>query len=515
MAQVHLAAVFSQEDIDAQTAYSSTNDSTSVLRLSKAAVDDGYDFISIPLTNNAWRTRWKKMCLTDGGKQEPEIAKLAEDWRASEGPFERSEMNITRLDEALNTIGMVSDWLELDSPDDGLRYDSEIALKQELSFASYLNLQSVILPPPRNRQNVADYARAVNACLHSTTTYLQVSIRMPIYDPRSVPKRSIAPESESNNVPLSVHARAPDGDLSTTWEMWDAIRTVCGYNPRLSLSNWFDHRPVLALRPISSARSYSSASLIRWNTVKMEYGAMLPGPPTCDFLYIQCQRLSDQMCTKMEVICRMHNMYDIWSGQPHRSLLQIKLERWRILLKPLMDNLQSGTYETFERDPVKYERYEEVSNLSGVILLTHYRVICVAGAGRGPLVTRCLQALDRNRMQGVVYVVEKNPNAFVTLQEQKEMTWGDRVNLIYGDMRKIQIPESVDILVSELLGSFGDNEASPECLDGAMRFLKAPICSPKLHNEVLLNTNKSSPETPYVVMFQSVKTLSGEGGGLR
>jgi type II protein arginine methyltransferase len=43
----------------------------------------------------------------------------------------------------------------------------------------------------------------------------------------------------------------------------------------------------------------------------------------------------------------------------------------------------------------------------------------------------------------------------------------------------------------------------------------SPICSPKLHNEVLLNTNKSSPETPYVVMFQSVKTLSGEGGGLR
>ena len=29
-----------------------------------------------------------------------------------------------------------------------------------------------------------------------------------------------------------------------------------------------------------------------------------------------------------------------------------------------------------------------------------------------------------------------------------------------------------DILVSELLGSFGDNELSPECLDGAQSFLK-------------------------------------------
>lgn len=59
-----------------------------------------------------------------------------------------------------------------------------------------------------------------------------------------------------------------------------------------------------------------------------------------------------------------------------------------------------------------------------------------------------------------------------SLQEQKAKLWGDRVHLIYGDMRKVEMPEQVDILVSELLGSFGDNEASPECLDGAMRFLK-------------------------------------------
>lgn len=39
-------------------------------------------------------------------------------------------------------------------------------------------------------------------------------------------------------------------------------------------------------------------------------------------------------------------------------------------------------------------------------------------------------------------------------------------------MRSLEIPELVDILISELLGSFGDNELSPECLDGAQRFLK-------------------------------------------
>lgn len=49
------------------------------------------------------------------------------------------------------------------------------------------------------------------------------------------------------------------------------------------------------------------------------------------------------------------------------------------------------------------------------------------------------------------------------------------MKLLYGDMRTLDVPEKVDILVSELLGSFGDNELSPECLDGGMRFLKRKV----------------------------------------
>ena len=49
--------------------------------------------------------------------------------------------------------------------------------------------------------------------------------------------------------------------------------------------------------------------------------------------------------------------------------------------------------------------------------------------------------------------------------------WEDKVTVLAGDMRALQPPQEADILVSELLGSFGDNELSPECLDGAQRFL--------------------------------------------
>jgi protein arginine N-methyltransferase 5 len=41
-------------------------------------------------------------------------------------------------------------------------------------------------------------------------------------------------------------------------------------------------------------------------------------------------------------------------------------------------------------------------------------IFCIAGAGRGPLVSRCLTAIERAGRDGMVYAVEKNPNAFVT-----------------------------------------------------------------------------------------------------
>ena len=79
--------------------------------------------------------------------------------------------------------------------------------------------------------------------------------------------------------------------------------------------------------------------------------------------------------------------------------------------------------------------------------------------------------------------------------------WEDVVTIVAADMRHWEAPQQADILVSELLGSFGDNELSPECLDGAQKFLKQggvsipqsytsflqPITTAKLWNDVKVN----------------------------
>ena len=250
-------------------------------------------------------------------------------------------------------------------------------------------------------------------------------------------------------------------------------------------------------------------------------------------------------------------------------------------LQPLTDNLESYTYEVFEKDPIKYDKYlvaiqralidwrdqgKRASGSSGRI------VVAVVGAGRGPLVTRALQASESTSIPIEIWAIEKNHNAFVLLQRHNEEIWGNRVNLVQSDMRSWKGPlreavlrrpgytgdwplshddvegsnadstfsekapiepfeaqpptyGSIDILVSELLGSFADNELSPECRDGILPLLTpthgisipstysanhTPIAAPKLHADISarLPTDPEAHNTPYVVMLHAIDYLS-------
>lgn len=246
-------------------------------------------------------------------------------------------------------------------------------------------------------------------------------------------------------------------------------------------------------------------------------------------------------------------------------------------LQPLTVNLESITYEVFEKDPIKYEWYERAvaralhdwieqgkptSNPDGRV------VVAVVGAGRGPLVSRALKAAEDVGVDIDMWGLEKNPNAFVLLQRHNENRWNNAVSLVKSDMRTWLGPGTtanlatvkksynldpeetstpvasedaepsssllmsttsrykIDILISELLGSFADNELSPECLDGVQHLLNpthgisipasytahfTPVAAPKLHADIslsMVNVNPNSAEIPYVVMLDQVDFLS-------
>ena len=62
-----------------------------------------------------------------------------------------------------------------------------------------------------------------------------------------------------------------------------------------------------------------------------------------------------------------------------------------------MDNLESGTYEVFEKDPVKYREYQNaiqkalIDRVPEDEIATKVVLVMVLGAGRGPLVRASLR----------------------------------------------------------------------------------------------------------------------------
>ena len=299
-------------------------------------------------------------------------------------------------------------------------------------------------------------------------------------------------------------------------------------------------------------------------------------------------------------------------------------------LQPLGDHLEYQTYETFEKDPVKYKRYGEAVELaledgmkegkfpfvkrtkSNVSYLTqiatgddgelgleqllvesdnkrddgvvheldlYETTIFVVGAGRGPLVRESIAAVARvsssllaenKALIAKVVAIEKNPSAVLYLQSLKSTyrSWngGEKyaeeldlhyphncendfeflnqfpglssVTVVGCDMREatshpllkfmIQNEEfRADIVVSELLGSFGDNELSPECLDGVQRcgILKdncvsipqnytafiAPVSSSRLYSEARCQSSfpvhpEEGPAAPASGMQRALET---------
>ena len=214
-------------------------------------------------------------------------------------------------------------------------------------------------------------------------------------------------------------------------------------------------------------------------------------------------------------------------------------------LQPLADNLESATYEVFEGDPVKYNQYElaiaeamiewkELKKPTAQSGIGSDLIVAVAGAGRGPLVTRVLRAAESTGTSIQLWALEKNQNAYVYLLGQNKRIWNNRVTVVKTDMRgwegpKVkgydQLTSKVDILVTELLGSFGDNELSPECLDGIQRHIArphgisiphsytahlSPITTPRLFADLSSRAigDPNAFETPWVTRLFAIDFVS-------
>ncbi|KAH9759949.1 protein arginine N-methyltransferase 1.5 [Citrus sinensis] len=462
--------------------------------------------------------------------------------------FAGSDLVLSPSQWSSHVVGKISSWIDLDSEDEILRMDSETTLKQEISWASHLSLQACLLPSPKGA-SCANYAR------------------IPLV------------KNDDDTMDF-----IPSGD---SWELWNSFRLLCEHHSQLSvaldvlsslpsansLGRWFGE-PVRAAiihtdSFLTNARGYPCLSrhhqklitgFLNHSIQVVISGKLNNGVPSVSldsaldhtgtnvessqrhslrpyldyiaYLYQRMDPLPEQ--ERFELSYRDFLQSPLQGHNPLFHIISdefctIEFSNYYLSFQPLMDNLEAQTYETFEKDSVKYIQYqraignalvdrvpdEEASSLTTVLM--------VVGAGRGPLVRASLQAAEETGRKLKIYAVEKNPNAVVTLHSLVRLEgWEKTVTIVSCDMRCWDAPEKADILVSELLGSFGDNELSPECLDGAQRFLKQdgisipssytsfiqPVTASKLHNDVKSHKDVVHFETAYVVKVHSVARLA-------
>eukprot|EP00930_Biecheleria_cincta_P085540 TRINITY_DN74923_c0_g1_i1.p1 TRINITY_DN74923_c0_g1~~TRINITY_DN74923_c0_g1_i1.p1 ORF type:complete len:613 (-),score=106.14 TRINITY_DN74923_c0_g1_i1:28-1866(-) len=403
-------------------------------------------------------------------------------------------------------VGKLSPWIDLSATMTPAQQDyCRQALEQELGWGSHLGVYGILLPSPG--ANCELYAAALGRIGLSGICTTQLMIRIPLLK-----------DEGSQQV---------DG-----WSSWNRMRLLCDQNTRLQVSleltadlpstdmelqRWLAE-PVRSVIipadifltnkqgfPVLSKRHKTFLMQLFRNKVQV----ILQGLPESSSADADTEKYLHYIARLFQ--SRAPPTPQEQFEQPYHDYLQAPLQ-------PLQDNLESQTYETFEKDPVKYVQYEQAVYRCIQDKLAAGKkdlVAIVVGAGRGPLVTAVRSAGSRAGVSISIWAVEKNPNAVVTLKHRAILENWNNVEVVAEDMRYWDAPRKADMLVSELLGSFGDNELSPECIDGAQRFLAkdgvsipskyisylTPVTTHKLWNDVKNYNDLAHFETAYVVKF--------------
>jgi type II protein arginine methyltransferase len=502
----------------------------------------------------------------------------------------RSDMVLPSKDWVSNVVGKLSEWIDCDNVNENIQLQSYDVLIQEITWAAHLGLQAVLAPMPygvsmsssRSHSSSSssaavvalastspavfpNYTRCLLAAAEVLTSYQQLWIRIPLEYPDGRDGWSVW-----NNI------RTLSGNCDRLCIALEITESICHMDKDL-IRRWYAEPLKCIIIP---------ASLFVYNDHKepvlriIHQAVIVSLFPSCSTICIKGEASVDDTIARMVYLrhlCSAINNKNLPGKETHNTSLECQYtnaygDHLQMPLQPLKDNLVSGTYEVFEADPVKYNQYEKAMALAMTawrdeIMTTtgegnkisnekkekYVFRLAIVGAGRGPLVVRAIRAVERifvsflsgsesdNDMMIRVDIVavEKNPNAIITLRNRfhglddysTKIPHNVTISIIKSDMRtwgsQCENQASFHLLISELLGSWGDNELSPECLEPILCVLRedgvsipadytsyiSPVATSKLWAKArvmappTVSCQYPGLETPYVVKLSDYMQL--------
>ncbi|CDK26930.1 unnamed protein product [Kuraishia capsulata CBS 1993] len=575
----------------------------------------GYDEVLLPITT----FRYREKCKAYFKAFKDSVSKT----QALEVPFPLlGEVEVFAGRHISKVVGLLSSWIELDSHDSVVSDFSLQVVVNEVSYASHIGIQTFLLAPPKNVNNLAIYANNLSRLLE-TYPRAHFSLSLPICE-----------EVRQDTV---TGAPIPVLDALSTWDMWNSIRTQCNYHENLSVSlgspnhnipqyvinRWLLEPIRLYLvstsRFVLNSKNYPVLNkfnqLIIWKliqkktlrlptfflhgvdrdqninshlkdiTLENNRGADTSLGLDSDHNPITKSVSVDANGTAINYGSSSYLDYLRHLATTSANNLQIPLvEKFTMEslrnavvdlnspdllqqpLQPLQNNLDNATYQTFEKDHVKYESYEKamvaaLMDLANLKKFQHLKTVptygttafntsalsqesfassnrsvsqleklsvLIVGPGRGPLIDRLfasLRFLNLNLDFVNIVAIEKNSNVMVYLSQCNSTRWLNKVRIFNRDIRKFAPPSGMrfNLIISELLGSFGCNELSPECLEPVSKMEDpgmsiyipqsyssyiAPASSPAIYGKLEKLDSRKSWNLPYVPLVDSAEILT-------
>ncbi|KAJ3049031.1 Protein arginine N-methyltransferase 5 [Rhizophlyctis rosea] len=259
--------------------------------------------------------------------------------------FERTDLQLWNADHSGFIVGGISPWVDLDSTDAVQRKMGEALVKKQINWAAHLGLSSVIFTLPETSANLVNFARVLNHTLNMVS-YTQILVRVNL----------------STQTPFDI------------WPSWNMVRTLCNHNSKLSvalvlgedlpqdsslISRWFAEPVKTIILPktsfISNAKGFPvlpkrhQGVLRQFFEHNVQLAVSLSSPEDTHTqggitAYQQYLRHLHKTRPQLDEAEQFASGYHDYLQAP---------------LQPLMDNLESATYEVFEKDPIKYREYEK------------------------------------------------------------------------------------------------------------------------------------------------------------
>lgn len=449
--------------------------------------------------------------------------------------------------------------IDLESTVQHIRDRAEYCFIEEIELAEYLKIDTIIIELPIypiiGEVRIDNMCRIMNQYLPYYPVKVMARVPLVMYSKNPVPLEEGKPKT------------------NIAWQAYQKFKRLCNYNTQISLC-------IDITRDLADDKNVERWCAENIKMVTVSKSLFLTNKKGFPVLSKAHQRVVKKFMTYRvkitlvgdhpkdnledyhKYLCYLFKNHAIFKTEEERMDVQYQ-NYLQQPLQPLMHNLSAGTYEVFENDTMKYYRYEQAIQAALVDYKTlgyfqkrvdfdgpptpedelYYKnlidksqmlldnqdnmhnnntnerpvQVMVFGAGRGPLIIRALNASRNCGVPIQVTAVEKNRYAIIALKQLiAENNIEDQVKLVQGDMREVEIDTKADILVSELLGSFGDNELSPECLfpiqdkfmhEGSIsipcyyRSQVTPISSQVLWNEARLCQEIKDPFSVGYVVF--------------